>query len=113
MNDYTTNSINSTTFSTGGTTESNDSIEIKKPFLSEKTSKILKVITYFLGILITFIIASLITSLIWKDNTKQVLNDSFDKGYNVGYNIGKTEVTNPKQDQTIDISKAYQYEFKK
>jgi len=91
-------------FPTCGTTESNDSIEIKKPFLSEKTSKILKVITYFLGILLTFIIASIITSLIWKNNTKQVINDSFDKGYNVGYNIGKTELT--KQDKTIDFSKA-------
>lgn len=112
MNDYTTTSINTPTFSTGGTTESNDSIEIKnKSFLEKKASTILKVITYFFGIIITFMIATVLTNLIWPDNSRQVYKDAFDKGYNQGYNNAKIELT--KQDQTIDFSKAYQYEFKK
>lgn len=102
---------NYTTYPTCGTTESNYSIEIKKPFLSEKTSKILKVITYFLGILLTFIIASLITNLIWPENSKQIYKEQFEKGYNKGYNKAKFEAL--KQYNTIDISKAYQYEYKK
>ena len=112
MNDYTTNSINTPTFSTCGTTESNDSIEIKKKsLLAEKTNTILKAITYFVGIIITFMIASAISNLIWPDNSKEVYKDAFDKGYSQGYNNAKSEAS--KQDQTIDFSKAYQYEFKK
>ena len=99
-------------FPTCGTTESNDSIEIKKPFLSSKVSKILKVIIYFLGIILTFIIASVVTNLIWKNNTKEALNNAFDKGYKVGYTIGKTETTNS-QETNNNISKAFQYVPKK
>lgn len=111
MNDNTTNSINTPTFSTCGTTESNDSIEIKRSFLAKNASTILKAITYFFGIIATFIIASAITNLIWPDNSKEVYKDAFDKGYSQGYNNAKSEAS--KQDKTIDFSKAYQYEFKK
>lgn len=103
---------NTTNYSTCGTTESNDAIEIKKKsLLAEKTNTILKVITYFVGIIITFMIASELTNFIWPDNSRQVYKDAFDKGYNQGYNNAKIELTKP--DQTIDFSKAYQYEFKK
>lgn len=112
MNDFTTTtSINTPTFPTGGTTESNDSIEIKKNFFAKKANTILKVITYFVGIIITFMIASALTNLIWPDNSRQVYKDAFDKGYNQGYQNAKTEATKP--EQTIDISKAFQYESKK
>ena len=112
MNDNTTTSINTPTFSTGGTTESNDSIEIKnKSLLAEKASTILKVITYFFGIIITFMIATVLTNLIWPENSKQVYKDAFDKGYNQGYNNAKSEASKP--DQTIDFSKSFQYESKK
>lgn len=109
MNNNTTTDIK---FPTCGTTESNDTIEInKKSLLAEKASTILKAITYFVGIIITFMIASALTNLIWPDNSRQVDKDAFDKGYNQGYNNAKTELTKP--DQTIDFSKAYQYEFTK
>lgn len=111
MNDYTTNSINTPTFPTCGTTESNDSIEIKKPFLAKNASTILKLITYFFGIIATFIIASEISNFIWPENSKEIYRDAFDKGYSQGYNNAKSEAS--KQGQTIDFSKAYQYEFKK
>lgn len=96
MNDYTT-------YPTCGTTESNDSIEIKKPFLSEKTSTILKVITYFVGIILAIMLGSALGN--------KAYNKAFVQGYKQGYNNAKTELT--KQDKTIDISKTYQYEFKK
>ena len=105
MNDYTTN------YSTGGTTESNDSIEIKKNFLEKKASTILKAITYFVGIITTFMIASTLTNLIWPDNSRQIYKDAFDKGYSQGYNNAKSEATKP--DQTNNISKAFQYATKK
>lgn len=103
---------NYTTYPTCGTTESNDSIEIKnKSLLKEKANTILKVTTYFLGIIVAFMIASALTNLIWPENSKQIYKDEYNKGYKQGYNKAKFEAL--KQYNTIDISKAYQYEFKK
>lgn len=104
MNDNTTN------FPTCGTTESNDTIEIKNNFLAKNASTILKGITYFFGIIITIMIASALSNLLWPDNSRQVYKDAFDKGYNQGYNNAKSEASKP--DQTIDFSKAFQYESK-
>lgn len=103
---------NYTTYSTCGTTESNDSIEIKKPFLSEKTNTILKVITYFVGIIVSIMIGSSLANLTLKNYTKQVYDNAFDKGYNVGYNVAKIEATNSEQTNN-NISKAFQYVPKK
>lgn len=103
---------NYNTYPTCGTTESNDSIEIKnKSLLKEKANTILKVTTYFVGIIVAFMVASALTNLIWPENSKEVYKDAFDKGYNQGYNNAKYEASKP--DKTIDISKAYQYEYKK
>ena len=99
---------NYTNYPTCGTTESNDCIEIKKPFLSSKTSKILKVITYFVGIIIAIMIGSALANLTLKNYTKQVYDNAFDKGYNVGYNVAKIEATNSEQTNN-NISKAFQY----
>lgn len=105
MNDYTTN------YPTCGTTESNTSLVIKKNFLSEKTSKITKVIIYFLSIILTFITASLITSMLWVNHTEKAYGKGFDKGYDLGCKVTKIEATN--SEQTIDISKAYNYDGNK
>lgn len=94
-------------FPTCGTTESNDSIEIKKNFLAKNASTI-KVITYLLGIIISIILGSSLANFTLKNYTKQVYDNAFDKGYNVGYNVAKIEATNSEEPNN-NISKAFQY----
>lgn len=93
---------NYTTYPTCGTTESNDAIEIKKNFLA-KNASIIKVITYLVGIFVAIMIGSALGN--------KAYNKAFINGYEQGYYKAKTELT--KQDKTIDISKAFNYEFTK
>lgn len=102
---------NYTTYPTCGTTESNDTIEIKKNFLAKNASTI-KVITYLVGIFVSIMIGSALGNLTLKNYTKQVFDKAFDKGYNVGYNVAKIEATNSEQTNN-NISKAFQYVPKK